>query len=634
MLSFRIKLVFLLLLVHFSICSSASECLLPNNHNARSKITLGDTSYLSPKNYFTSRFFESASPEHKENSEPSNLNTWVDTGVYFSKGHKLTHDSLQMRIKGTIVLNHDVNYSLYNYTKENINYLTSWLWASTNATPNKMCIMDNCVNEPTLHNCLKKDSMINLISSPPKCLLQDGDALVGFISEHEPTASAIASLTDVFFIKMNEVTADGAPYFSLLPKTCTDGSCKNKLIHGKLYLKLLSGNAITHGGYTVHISHFNHETTKGFSGKIISIEKLSHKYARLLQAKVMGQWEAGPLFRAIIILYLAVTSLAFILGIIPLEREELVQYLVKICLLCAVMNPHTINYAETLADYVIDASKEISNVISYASLQSNLASINKTIVGHPTMMDIYDKIIESFLSFNTHIRIWSLLTSYPLYIPLIYTVIFVTLMAIMYGFLVYLISISLINLFIVFAPLMLCFRAFKITTPIFDAWLKFLIRCGLLNILSAAANGLFIGYMGRYTAPLLEHTVCLQTPDFLSNIGANIFQVWKPMNIDILNEHLSLANWHEQLLIALVFYKVISIIPAVVDSILPSIYTPFAQLVEQIEYTISTNWFVTYGKALNPLSIAFGRPHDALARNTQYVRRAAIHGLDIMARFE
>jgi|GEM_PF-7002909 len=499
--------------------------------------------------------------------------SWTDAELTLPTTHENKQGYLRIQASGTWKSGHDNSAytKVVTYIHSWTSYFSSFVSSSNNedASGSSSCQLDSCFTSGDVNRCLARGSVIS-DSSPRPCTLQDGVGLIGKISSQEQWSD-----TDhVFFAHSNESTEEGIAYFNLIPRQPKQSNASAK---GKLYLKILDIYEESEGGYTVRISSDLKEKNPGFfEESFAAFENAITGATRTIIKSSPSSWPIHRIFTACIVLYTAISGMAFMMGLMPYKKEEMIQWLLKLCFICALTHPDVfdacLNYAEQI---FIHASKELANTIMHATTKEMLRLTHATPHENlnQTMMEVFDNTLRFYFSPSMHLKIWSLLFSkYLLYIPLIYIIIWIFLMACVRSAILYIISITMLMVLLTMAPIMMCLMLFKASRKIFDSWLRSVINCSLLNIFISAAMALFAAMLLKHTIIPLQHAIChepLSSSNYINNL-VNIM-AWKPYDAALLIPS-SLLDYLSHLLLTLTFLKVVSEIPVMVDSIAPALY--------------------------------------------------------------
>jgi hypothetical protein len=512
------SIILMLIAIFSSPTAIAAECILAGEDNLRQALKVDNV----------------ANP-----TNPINDSKWTDTGIILSASEGLNQKSLQIRVDG---LWHVLKKRTWaQFFQDNLDYTTSgtylkdyadyaagivlgskflqndWedyapiaghlpeqtektqtsnsLQLTTSSGPHAAqhaelaipCVLNTCADEESPLSCLQRNSIIDEEKNSASCHLQQGAGLVGIISESLPTDADFLNSGELFFIRMDAKTTDGIAYFNFPLK---------QSVRGKLYLKALDDTHKHHGGYNIYVAYPNPQAAKSFFSEAVhNAEKTIGYYQDELKSRLLNNIELHHKLAVVVTLYICIISIVFLIGILPFESEVLLQHLIKICLMCALIHPNSINYGIMLADSINIDGNKFANIVTRASLHHDLSysfSTNSNL--HNSMLSIYDKIIDLYTSYNTHVRIWALLGFLPIYIPIIYYIIITTIASIIRGIAIYLIAKFLMSMLLAFSPIVLGMAVFNFTRPIFNNWVKAIISAALLNIMLAIVNGVFIGY--------------------------------------------------------------------------------------------------------------------------------------------
>jgi len=114
----------------------------------------------------------------------------------------------------------------------------------------------------------------------------------------------------------------------------------------------------------------------------------------------------------------------------------------------------------------------------------------------------------------------------------------------------------------------------RFSKDLFSSWTRSIINCGLVNIFLSVILGIFAVFLFNYAATPFDYIICsepLIKNKVLSYFVGNI-ELWAPKGA----VNIKLENLITDLIIVLIFKRVIDAIPDFVESIAPSIYNPLS----------------------------------------------------------
>lgn len=251
--------------------------------------------------------------------------------------------------------------------------------------------------------------------------------------------------------------------------------------------------------------------------------------ARAIYENVVAADAFLNIIRALILLYIAMTGLVFMIGLSPITQKEGIIRIFKLSLVLILISDNSwAFFSFYIFNFVIQGMRDLIVIFTYY-----LGDTQPGIDYMPILGLLYDLIditwspltwnkIEGLLlaslgSYDQDAIMSMLITGY--YLPkitlmtlflaiiLIIGCIFST-MAILRSLLVYLLSLFIITIMIITAPLFLSFMLFSVTKEMFNAWLKQFLLSLMEPVLTFAAVSVFATIYLIVFKAVISYTAC------------------------------------------------------------------------------------------------------------------------------
>ncbi len=238
--------------------------------------------------------------------------------------------------------------------------------------------------------------------------------------------------------------------------------------------------------------------------------------------------------RALLILYIAYSSLNFMLGISPISQKEVVVRLFKIAIVLILISDNSWNFFnQYLFVLFTNGTQELIQAFSYYNAPKNS---NSCISWLPVLAQ-FDSFIAQLFSPIISTKILALvlngLLGFTVALVLIIAMV-ICFICILKAVLIYLVSIIAIGVLMLLAPLFISFILFNYTRQMFDAWLKQVTSFALQPVLAFASISLFLQLIMVLFQMAMNFTVCL---DCLISftlppiIDFCFFHIYRPINL-------------------------------------------------------------------------------------------------------
>jgi type IV secretion system protein VirB6 len=215
--------------------------------------------------------------------------------------------------------------------------------------------------------------------------------------------------------------------------------------------------------------------------------------------------------RALLVLYITVLGLGFLVGTIQLTQREAVIAIIKVSLIVVLTSQRSWEFFNTylfslFTDGFLSILAEI--ILAIDGTTWNAAEIR----AEPSrVFDVFDHTLRWMLSVDAWAKIISLFFSgiFGAFMGIALMVgVLRYVYAIIKAIIIYLMSIIVVGLLLVIAPIFLCFMLFKTTFSMFDGWIKQLISFSLQPILVFTMVALLFNVLILLFKLSLQFTVC------------------------------------------------------------------------------------------------------------------------------
>lgn len=398
------------------------------------------------------------------------------------------------------------------------------------------------------------------------------------------------------------------------------------LVGGRLYLKILdSYYEDNYGTYT--ISFTNGIYRPGFIQQAIEIfeTQLNFISAQLFLSVMNPMANIATL---VLTLYLAINAITFMMGISSKNQTEMLMILIKVAFIGSMlgnaktffdfMNGHFFglftSIANTFSDVIVTSASFAQPIDP--SIAGNPATLHGTneltgggLPAGASYMTMYDGMLNSMISTAVNMKVISLLfTSKFYFIPLLYILIFIVIVAILKALTMYVMAIIQTALLIVIFPLIVIFLLFKTTAEFFKNWVSGLTNSAMLVIVTTAAVALMFQLIDDAFAQLFSYRACYQVLWEPKIFGFTLFtfRFWAPGIDGQIDNTLTAYNYLYSLVIAVMFNMIVDNSAKLSDalssaSLLPSSST-YSDMVSGAKGALSSIHGATIGKVSNKIT--------------------------------
>lgn len=399
-----------------------------------------------------------------------------------------------------------------------------------------------------------------------------------------------------------------------VPDTNPDGS--PAVLEGRLFFKILDRYYQDNtGSYEINILSgvysergFIETTIKFFQDTILRVTD------RIYQS-ITTDSNFINIVRALLLLYIISSSIGFMLGVLKMNQSELIIRIVKIGLVATLISEGSWEFFNKyLFTYFTEGAESIGIMIIKASLFSDEGIPNYILPKDATPLAVYDSLLKMLTMPPIHIKIAALLFyKWQLYwIPCIYICIFLILWAIFKSVVLYLLAIMQFALLLVAAPIFLIMMLFKITSSLFDAWLKNCIAVAILYLLISASIAMMMALIVNQITSLLGYEVCWQTVWELKLLWLTIFELkfWYPQSDTQVLDSINAINFFAFLVVCFLFKSFIESLPSFADMLSNAVRTPLISMYDNMIRSYNQSPLAGLGakvRALNPIGMLLDR---------------------------
>ena len=257
------------------------------------------------------------------------------------------------------------------------------------------------------------------------------------------------------------------------------------------------------------------------------------------------------------------------LGLIEINRTELIVRLFKIGIISTVISDPTLNVIPNLFQGIIDSTIDISTIIMKASDPVN----NIPLLPFPelnTVFSAYDDVIEMVTSAAFNAKIWGMLFTNKFYLIIgMYICVVLMFMGMWRSLVQYLMSFFLLALLIIMLPIFIISILFKQTIHLFDNWVEQFIGSCVMLIVVTATVALMLSLIITQLQDILYYTVCWSTIFSWEPLGITIidFKFWKASNSSEFSDAVTPLKFFYVLISSVLFRVYMDYVPELVDAL-------------------------------------------------------------------
>ena len=327
------------------------------------------------------------------------------------------------------------------------------------------------------------------------------------------------------------------------------------------------------GSYKIKIDNGAFIKKKGYIEKLIDFFKETFdKVETIIYDNIVKESGFRTVVRIILVLFVILTVIFFMLGLIEINQTELIVRLFKIGIISTVISDPTLNVIPDLFKGLIAATINISTVIMKASMFDPVNNV--PLLPFPelnTVFSAYDDVIEMVTSAAFNAKIWGMLFTNKFYIIIgVYLCVVLMFMGMWKSLVQYIISFFLLALLIILLPIFIVTILFKQTIHLFDNWLEQFIGSCVMMIVVTATVALMLSLIITQLQDLLYYTVCWSTifkwaPLF--DITIIDFKFWKASNASEFSDAVTPLKFFYVLISSVLFKVYMDYVPELVDAL-------------------------------------------------------------------
>ncbi len=360
---------------------------------------------------------------------------------------------------------------------------------------------------------------------------------------------------------------------------------------GKLYFQIKDRHYSDNvGGYTLNIVSGVYRP-KGFIEEVVTaFDDLLGKVTQGLYEKVVADTGLINIVRAFLVFYVTMYGVMFMMGLAEAKHQDMIVRLLKIGLVVTAISPGSWEFFnDHLFGLFTVGSKEIASHIIRAALyyRGGAEDSPKFIIPEDaTPLSIYDIIVDMLISSAIHAKIWGLIFYngyFWIYIIIMYVAIFFALMGIIRAVVLYFTSLMLVAILLVTAPIFIVMVLFQMTRQIFENWLQQLIAGAMMIIVLSATMTVLVIILQDQIENLFGYGVCWEyvftifTRDYFF-LNFKDVHFWYPKTPAEIDKCVTPLNLFAFLFVAVVFDKVMSQIPQLIDALSNAQLSPISRL--------------------------------------------------------
>lgn len=354
------------------------------------------------------------------------------------------------------------------------------------------------------------------------------------------------------------------------------GSCTTDLyggqphiIKGKLYFKILDSHYQDNAGtYTLRVVTGVYGS-KGFIQS--SVEIFEDTIVKVTQALYNGILNSNfvNIVRALLFFYIALSALVFSLGLSRQGQQDLIMRLFKIGVIVTLISPGSWDFFNNhLFKLFTEGSKDLGEIILRIVIFENQDEFPYPLPENANALSIMDSFVKMIISSAVWYKILSLLfNKYFLYFFGMIIALFFILMSVVRITMLYIIAIFAMAILLAVAPIFITMILFKMTTRIFDDWLKQLVSAAIMVVIISILSAMLILMVVDAFMALMLYGTCWDLLWSVSVLGINIFEIYWWIPQQDLSPFMNLENYGFFLILAITYHHLVGYIPSLVDAL-------------------------------------------------------------------
>lgn len=231
------------------------------------------------------------------------------------------------------------------------------------------------------------------------------------------------------------------------------------------------------------------------------------------------------ILQVLLSLYIAIYGVATLFGVAEISKKELTSRLLKIALVIFFTNPSSWQYYnDIVVNFFLNGTNYLTDLIlSLANQSLDVSTTSRVLItqlgedngemSNYSRFSYIDNTITVMLSKAAAAKIFSLFLVNPLYILIIYALIFIFILVMLYAALVYVANIMKIIFVLTLGPIFICFTLFSQTNQMFKNWIAFLGSKALEILLMFLILFSFISLININFQSMLRFTACVEDLD-------------------------------------------------------------------------------------------------------------------------
>ncbi len=359
---------------------------------------------------------------------------------------------------------------------------------------------------------------------------------------------------------------------------------------GRLYFQIRDRHYEDNiGGYTLNIvsgvigpNGFIEKTVKYFESQM---EETSQ---RMYNTLIIDTSLVGAI-RMMLVLYIALYGLMIMMGLAEIKQQDAIVRVIKVALIMTLISPGSWDFFNNhLFRIFTDGAKDIAKVVMDSTLYYNNDNDSPRFIlpDGANALSIYDILVNMLVSAPLQAKILGLFYYngyFWIYIVVMYLALFFALLGIVRGVVLYFVSIMLVAVLLVIAPIFIVMMLFQITRQLFESWIQQLMAAGMMLIVQAVTMSLLVILLQNQIENLFGYSVCwsyVYTIFDKDNVFLNWKDIywWYPNNDDLITKCVTPLNLFAFLFVCILFEKVMRDIPELIDALSNAQLTPIGTI--------------------------------------------------------
>ncbi len=361
---------------------------------------------------------------------------------------------------------------------------------------------------------------------------------------------------------------------------------RKSILRGNLYFKILDNYYPDNEGEYIVTILSGVAGKKGFIQESIEyFTNTMHNVTEHLYKGLTGNLGFITMVRALLVIYVTISGVLFMLGMLRMHVSELVVRLFKVGVIAALISHTSWEFFNTyLFSFFTVGAQSIATMMTKAafSYTEQFSGGQFILPEDMNALSVFDNVVKMLINPSIHYKIVAMMfyKFYIVYMIFIYVCIGILLLAIIRSVMLYVVSIMLVALMLVIAPLFILMMLFQATKELFDNWLKQLLANALLLIVVSASMAIMINLILNQLESLLYYKVCWDIIWSLKIGSWDLLDIWfwHPDQPDQLDICLTPINFFSFLFVCVLFNAFMQEIPDLIDSLSVAFLMPISTM--------------------------------------------------------